>query len=50
MATGKELLKAILDGAEQIAVPALVSTLSISIVASLDRGQSVTAGVLFASA
>src|SRR6267142_1018348 len=32
MATGKELLQAILDGAEQIAVPALVSTLSISIV------------------
>jgi multidrug efflux pump subunit AcrB len=32
MATGKELIQAILDGAEQIAVPALVSTLSISIV------------------
>jgi multidrug efflux pump subunit AcrB len=32
MASGKELLQAILDGAEQIAVPALVSTLSISIV------------------
>jgi multidrug efflux pump subunit AcrB len=32
MATGKELHQAILDGAEQIAVPALVSTLSISIV------------------
>src|ERR1700674_2130153 len=32
MASGKELLPAILDGAEQIAVPALVSTLSISIV------------------
>ncbi len=32
MATGKELVQAILDGAEQIAVPALVSTLSISIV------------------
>src|SRR5438045_9163582 len=32
MAAGKELLQAILDGAEQIAVPALVSTLSISIV------------------
>jgi multidrug efflux pump subunit AcrB len=30
MASGKELLQAILDGAEQIAVPALVSTLSIS--------------------
>src|SRR6266404_6065433 len=32
MAMKKELLQAILDGAEQIAVPALVSTLSISIV------------------
>src|ERR1700682_2497341 len=32
MSTGKELHQAILDGAEQIAVPALVSTLSISIV------------------
>jgi len=32
MASGKEHLQAILDGAEQIAVPALVSTLSISIV------------------
>jgi multidrug efflux pump subunit AcrB len=32
MASGKELIQAILDGAEQIAVPALVSTLSISIV------------------
>src|SRR6202051_4814816 len=32
MASGKELTQAILDGAEQIAVPALVSTLSISIV------------------
>jgi multidrug efflux pump subunit AcrB len=32
MATGKELVQAILDGAEQIAIPALVSTLSISIV------------------
>src|SRR6266852_4485050 len=32
MAAGKELLQAILDGAEQIAVPALVSTLAISIV------------------
>jgi multidrug efflux pump subunit AcrB len=32
MASGKELVQAILDGAEQIAVPALVSTLSISIV------------------
>ena len=32
MAMGKELVQAILDGAEQIAVPALVSTLSISIV------------------
>ncbi|MCU1335929.1 MAG: Cation efflux system protein CusA [Bryobacterales bacterium] len=32
MASGKELHQAILDGAEQIAVPALVSTLSISIV------------------
>jgi multidrug efflux pump subunit AcrB len=32
MAAGKELIQAILDGAEQIAVPALVSTLSISIV------------------
>src|ERR1700681_1353456 len=32
MAAGKELHEAILDGAEQIAVPALVSTLSISIV------------------
>src|SRR3979409_1234077 len=32
MSTGKELHKAILDGAEQISVPALVSTLSISIV------------------
>jgi multidrug efflux pump subunit AcrB len=32
MAMGKELIQAILDGAEQIAVPALVSTLSISIV------------------
>jgi multidrug efflux pump subunit AcrB len=32
MATGKDLHQAILDGAEQIAVPALVSTLSISIV------------------
>jgi len=32
MASGKELQQAILDGAEQIAVPALVSTLSISIV------------------
>jgi multidrug efflux pump subunit AcrB len=32
MASGKELRQAILDGAEQIAVPALVSTLSISIV------------------
>src|SRR5712692_2617397 len=30
--SGKELVQAILDGAEQIAVPALVSTLSISIV------------------
>src|SRR3979490_1968516 len=32
MASGKELIQAILDGAEQIAVPALGSTLSISIV------------------
>ncbi len=32
MASGKELIQAILDGAEQIAVPALVSTLSISVV------------------
>src|SRR5712671_1712224 len=32
MASGQELLQAILDGAEQIAIPALVSTLSISIV------------------
>src|SRR5439155_2969487 len=32
MASGKELVQAILDGAEQIAIPALVSTLSISIV------------------
>jgi multidrug efflux pump subunit AcrB len=32
MVSGKELRQAILDGAEQIAVPALVSTLSISIV------------------
>ena len=32
MASGKELLQAILDGAEQIAVPALVSTLAVSIV------------------
>src|SRR2546427_1275917 len=32
MAAGKELVQAILDGAEQIAIPALVSTLSISIV------------------
>src|SRR6202035_427263 len=32
MAAKKELHQAILDGAEQIAVPALVSTLSISIV------------------
>src|ERR1700719_5385978 len=32
MASGKELIQAILDGAEQIAVPALVSTLSVSIV------------------
>src|SRR5207245_7189093 len=32
MAAWKELVQAILDGAEQIAIPALVSTLSISIV------------------
>jgi multidrug efflux pump subunit AcrB len=32
MAAGKELNNAILDGAEQIAIPALVSTLAISIV------------------
>src|SRR6202035_5003061 len=32
MVSGKDILQAILDGAEQIAVPALVSTLSISIV------------------
>lgn len=32
MATGKDVIRAILDGAEQVALPALVSTLSICIV------------------
>jgi len=32
MAQGKEILQAIMDGASQIATPALVSTISISIV------------------